>query len=93
MWVEYSDIGTSESLSRDLSYDACAFAEALAKKIGAKPTEYKEGNRPWYTLPIIYDPLTKTVVTDSFDIAIYLDRQYPSTPVVFPPGTIALQAM
>lgn len=34
---------------------------------------------PWYTLPVIYDPATRQVVSDSKDIAQYLDKQYPTT--------------
>jgi glutathione S-transferase len=47
---------------------------------------------------VIADPsgdpnLKPTYVVDSFDIAIYLDEKYPAPkyPVVFPPGTRALQ--
>ena len=35
---------------------------------------------PWYTLPAIYDPSTEQIVTNSKDIAEYLDKQYPTTP-------------
>jgi glutathione S-transferase len=31
-------------------------------------------------------------VTESFDIALYLDKTYPDTPKALPPGTEALQA-
>ena len=34
---------------------------------------------PWYTLPAIYDPATEQIVTNSRDIAEYLDKQYPTT--------------
>ena len=34
---------------------------------------------PWYTLPVIYDPATKQMISDSKDIAEYLDKQYPAT--------------
>lgn len=33
----------------------------------------------FYTLPIIEDPSTGELVGDSYDIAVYLDKQYPST--------------
>ncbi|KAL4957103.1 hypothetical protein BDW69DRAFT_52525 [Aspergillus filifer] len=32
----------------------------------------------FYTLPIVHDPSTDTYVGDSLDIAIYLDKTYPS---------------
>ena len=34
---------------------------------------------PWYTLPTIYDPTTDQLVSNSRDIAEYLDKQYPAT--------------
>jgi glutathione S-transferase len=34
---------------------------------------------PWYTLPVIYDPATKKFISNSRDIAEYLDQQYPTT--------------
>jgi glutathione S-transferase len=34
---------------------------------------------PWYTLPVIYDPATKKIISNSRDIAEYLDQQYPTT--------------
>lgn len=46
-----------------------------------------------YTLPAIYDPSTGTGVADSFEIARYLDKQYPTTPTVIPAGTEALLNM
>lgn len=66
-------------------------SEALGIKLGAKPDTM--AGKPWYTLPIIYDPSTDRVVADSLEIAKYLDEQYPETPNVIPPGTDALQAM
>ncbi|KAG9104793.1 hypothetical protein FRC06_009262 [Ceratobasidium sp. 370] len=51
-----------------------------------------------YTLPLIADPSSElngkpTYVSDSFKIAVYLDDKYPAPryPLVFPPGTRALQ--
>ncbi|KAI0684281.1 glutathione transferase GTE1 [Cytidiella melzeri] len=65
--------------------------EALCKKIGASATTKKDG-RDHYTLPVIYDPSTGKVVSDSLAISKYLDTAYPSTPQLFPPGTHAFQA-
>lgn len=66
--------------------------EALAKKIGAPPTGAKADGCPSYTLPIINDPNTGKVVSDSFLIAEYLDATYPSGTTLFPPGTKPLMA-
>ncbi|KZT27480.1 hypothetical protein NEOLEDRAFT_145299 [Neolentinus lepideus HHB14362 ss-1] len=65
--------------------------EALSKEIGAAPTGVKGDGSPSYTLPTIYDPKTKKVISDSQDIAEYLDATYPSGPTLFPKGTLALQ--
>ncbi|KAI0036237.1 hypothetical protein K488DRAFT_67848 [Vararia minispora EC-137] len=61
------------------------------KRIGGEPGAVY-GGIPFYTVPTIYDPNTKTVVTNSDKIAAYLDKQYPQAPVLFPPHTRALQA-
>jgi len=62
--------------------------EPLCKKIGAKPTNTKVAR---YTVPVIHDPSTNAVVSNSIDIARYLDATYPSTTRLFPPGSDALQ--
>ncbi|OAX43975.1 hypothetical protein K503DRAFT_730497 [Rhizopogon vinicolor AM-OR11-026] len=66
--------------------------EALAKKIGAPSTGTKDDGSPSYTLPIINDPNTGKVVSDSFLIAEYLDATYPGGNTLFPPGTKPLIA-
>lgn len=66
--------------------------EPLCKKLGAPATSKKPDGRDHFTLPVIYDPSTKTVLTDSGPIAKYLDETYPSTRKVFPAGTDAFQA-
>jgi len=66
--------------------------EDLAKKIGAPPTRTKDDGTPGYTLPIINDPNTGKVISDSFLIAEYLDTTYPNGNTLFPPGTKPLIA-
>ncbi|KAJ7361066.1 hypothetical protein DFH08DRAFT_843065 [Mycena albidolilacea] len=61
--------------------------EPLCKKLGAKPTSQTS---PQYTFPVIHDPATGTVVSDSIEIARYLDATYPNTPRLIPEGTAAL---
>lgn len=63
----------------------------MCKEIGAPPTAKKPDGSPLYTLPAIYDPSTGAAVSESTDIAIYLDTAYPDTPKLFPPGSRALQ--
>ncbi|PKS11881.1 hypothetical protein jhhlp_001175 [Lomentospora prolificans] len=44
----------------------------------------------FYTLPIIEDPTTSSLVGDSFDIAVYLQKTYPDSGAgdLFPPQTL-----
>lgn len=44
----------------------------------------------FYTLPIINDTITSTLVGDSFDIAVYLQKTYPNAGAgeLFPPQTL-----
>ncbi|KAI1790149.1 hypothetical protein LXA43DRAFT_891563 [Ganoderma leucocontextum] len=57
---------------------------ALCKKIGVGPTTTLFDGQPFYTLPAIYDPNTKTAVVDSGKIARYLDEAYPDTHKLIP---------
>ncbi|KAK0497590.1 hypothetical protein EDD18DRAFT_1072736 [Armillaria luteobubalina] len=67
--------------------------EALYQRLGvlAGATQ-KDGVTPYYSLPLIHDLSTGTVISDSAAIAEYLDTTYPDTPRLFPPGTRALHA-
>ena len=62
----------------------------VLKEIGATPSSTDADGAPHYTLPTIYDPNTKTVVTESAAIARYLDRTYPSPATLIPKETDAL---
>ncbi|KAG6893496.1 hypothetical protein C0992_009756 [Termitomyces sp. T32_za158] len=62
----------------------------MSKKLGFLPTAM-QGDSPYYSLPAIYDPNTSTSLSDSALIAEYLDKAYPDTPKLFPPGSHALQ--
>jgi len=63
--------------------------EPLCKKIGAAKTNSLSAA---YTLPVIHDPAHNAVVSDSIEIARYLDKTYPDTIPLFPRGSQALQA-
>lgn len=63
--------------------------EKLCRKLGVQSPP---GGFSLYTLPTIYDPTTDKAVTDSLQIALYLDKTYPDTPRVVPEGTETLQA-
>lgn len=42
----------------------------------------------FHTLPILVDPTTSRKLGDSFDIAVYLQKQYPAENDLFPPQTL-----
>ncbi|KAJ7263877.1 hypothetical protein C8J57DRAFT_1333079 [Mycena rebaudengoi] len=65
--------------------------EPASKRLGATPTSNKPDGRPHYTLPMIHDPTTGAVVSESTKIAEYLDKAYPDTPRLLPAGTAAFQ--
>ncbi|KAI0720557.1 hypothetical protein C8T65DRAFT_735887 [Cerioporus squamosus] len=66
--------------------------EALCKKIGASAADKRKDGTPLYTLPVIYDPHTKSVVSDSGAITRYLDDTYPNTPRLIPEEADALMS-
>ncbi|KAH6639984.1 hypothetical protein BKA67DRAFT_588197 [Truncatella angustata] len=53
------------------------------KSLGAEPVRFFSDGEPFYTLPAIKDKSSDTVVGDSFDIAVYLDKKHPSGPLLF----------
>lgn len=65
--------------------------EPLCKKLGVPPDRILPDGSAVYTVPIIYDPNTESHHGDSSNIAKYLDKTYPDTPPLFPPGTETLQ--
>ncbi|KAF7760740.1 hypothetical protein Agabi119p4_10149 [Agaricus bisporus var. burnettii] len=66
--------------------------EGVCIKAGIPPSTTWPDGRPMYTSPSIFDDSTNTGVSESYKIAQYLDKAYPDTPKLFPPGTEALQA-
>lgn len=64
--------------------------ERLYEELNLKPASTTE---PFYTLPVIHDPSTNKTISDSVEIAHYLDATYPSTTQLFPPGSEALQVL
>ncbi|KAK1223758.1 hypothetical protein PQX77_013357 [Marasmius sp. AFHP31] len=67
--------------------------EPTAKAVGAPSTSIRADGSLRYTVPFIYDSDTGNSVAESFPIIEYLDRTYPNTPQVLPPGTLALQSV
>lgn len=62
--------------------------EALYRRLGVEPTAKRADGSLYCSLPLIYDPATETYVSDSYQIALYLDKTYPDTPPLFPKGTL-----
>ncbi|KAJ3570057.1 hypothetical protein NP233_g4652 [Leucocoprinus birnbaumii] len=67
--------------------------DRVIKDAGFPPTRYRPDGTPLHTVPSLIDDATGFLVTDSYKIVEYLDRQYPDTPKAFPTGTEALQAV
>jgi len=59
----------------------------VAKRIGAPHTFLRRGGQPSYTVPILHDPATGHSLAGSLQIALNLERLYPHSPELFPPGT------
>ena len=59
----------------------------VAKRIGAPHTFLRRGGEPLYTVPILRDPTTDQCLAGSLQIALNLERLYPHSPKLFPPGT------
>ncbi|KAJ7053898.1 hypothetical protein C8F01DRAFT_1374811 [Mycena amicta] len=64
--------------------------QSLYKKLGAKSTA-EAGVR--YTVPVIHDTNNGIAISNSLDIALYLDAAYPQTPRLIPHGTGPLHAV
>ncbi|KAI0314070.1 hypothetical protein OF83DRAFT_1064423 [Amylostereum chailletii] len=70
---------------------------SVAQRIGAPPTAHRRDGTPLYTLPILHDPASNQHLSNSTDIARFLDRRFPDpasapAPALFPAGTDALLA-
>lgn len=61
----------------------------MLQSLGGAPTSKKDNGKDHYTLPAIHDSSTGKVITDSYNIAVYLDEVYPDKPALFPFSTKA----
>ena len=59
--------------------------EPTLKSLGAAPTGKKPNGDGLYTVPTLHDSSTGRVISDSINIAQYLDEVYPDSPVLIPP--------
>ncbi|GLI74767.1 hypothetical protein PoHVEF18_003015 [Penicillium ochrochloron] len=62
----------------------------VRSKLKVPPCRKFADGSDFYTLPIIEDPTTGSLVGDSFDIAVYLQKTYPNSGAgdLFPPQTL-----
>uniref|UniRef100_A0A0W0FQ43 GST N-terminal domain-containing protein n=1 Tax=Moniliophthora roreri TaxID=221103 RepID=A0A0W0FQ43_MONRR len=66
--------------------------QPTAKSLGAGPTGVRaDGKTPRYTVPFITDSATSppTAISDSINVAKYLENTYPNTPRIHPQDTEA----
>ncbi|KAG2116866.1 hypothetical protein BD769DRAFT_1056525 [Suillus cothurnatus] len=50
------------------------------KAVGARPNKRQDGSDV-YTVPVLSDPNTGALITDSLEIASYLEKTYPEKPI------------
>lgn len=61
----------------------------VRKSLHVPPTRKFADGTDYYTLPMLEDPATGSLVGDSFDIAVYLQKTYPDAGGdLFPPQTL-----
>ncbi|TFK34998.1 hypothetical protein BDQ12DRAFT_737857 [Crucibulum laeve] len=64
--------------------------QSHCQSLGISPTSTRNG-QPFYTLPAIQDTSTSMSLSESMNIASYLDQKYPEMRKVIPEGTEAFQ--
>ena len=60
--------------------------------LGVKANRTGPDGKPYHTLPVIHDHTTSALLGDSFEIALYLDKAYPTALPLFRPNTVGLTA-
>lgn len=76
---------------RTHAIDMPDIAEARLK-LNAPANRTLPDGSAYHTLPLIHDQFTGSIIGDSFEIALYLDKTYPDGPQLFRPGTVGLTA-
>ncbi|KAI0397965.1 hypothetical protein F5Y17DRAFT_256033 [Xylariaceae sp. FL0594] len=68
--------------------------KATRMRLGEPPVRFFPDGEPFYTLPVIRDVSgdKETLVGDSFDIAVHLEKKYPDGPSLFRNGSVPLYA-
>ncbi|KAI1332465.1 hypothetical protein F5Y16DRAFT_357863 [Xylariaceae sp. FL0255] len=58
--------------------------QGTRERLGVKTIAKLPDGSPHYTVPVLEDESTGKVLGDSFDTAVYLDKNYPDGPPLFP---------
>lgn len=56
---------------------------ATRKRLNLSPSRYFANGEPFHTLPALQDPSTGTILGDSFEIAVYLEKKFSDGPKLF----------
>lgn len=65
---------------------------SVRQELGVPANRTLPDGTTYHTLPAIQDLSRGKIVGDSFEIALYLDRTYPTSPTLMQPGTTGLTA-
>ena len=65
---------------------------SVCQELGVSANRTLPDGTPYHTLPVIQDSSTGKNLGDSFEIALYLDKTYPTSPTLIQPGTTGLTA-
>jgi glutathione S-transferase len=66
---------------------------SVRQNLGVPANRTLPDGSPYHTLPLIHDITTGELLGDTFEIALYLDKTYPSSgSQLFRPGTVGLTA-
>lgn len=65
---------------------------SVRQELGVPANRTLPDGTSYHTLPAIHDAWTGKIVGDSFEIALYLDKTYPTARTLIQPGTTGLTA-
>lgn len=65
---------------------------SVRQNLGVAANRTLPDGSPYHTLPVIKDASTGIIIGDSFEIALYLDKTYTSSPTLIAAGTTGLTA-
>ncbi|KAI6120883.1 hypothetical protein EDD16DRAFT_1725797 [Pisolithus croceorrhizus] len=75
-------VSSDSSIIRRVEWVEYSDIASRMKQIGARKNKFLYGGEG-YTLPVLHDPNTSALITDSWEIAEYLEKTYPEK-LIFP---------